>query len=324
MKKLASFLIMSVIAVFAFANISVYDVQYTTSSDGVSPYYGQEVVVEGIVVAVNWNSGNQGSFFISDEDGGPWSGVFIYDPSGDYGFDVSLGDMVAVSGLVDEYYGMTEVKSLTDVEVLSSGNPLPDPYAVSTGELASSEAYEGCLVCVNNVTVTAAPDDHGQWYVDDYQRSTCQIDDSFFYLDSVEPPIVINAGDTFARIIGCVDYSYDEYGLQPRTAADIMTEVSVNDITTPRAVAGIANYPNPFNPHTTIVFSLPEAGSADVAIYNTRGQLVKSFASQNYTAGEHRVEWDGTDNKGIQVSSGSYVCKIGGRYTAVKKMILLK
>jgi len=86
------------------------------------------------------------------------------------------------------------------------------------------------------------------------------------------------------------------------------------------------NFPNPFNPTTTISFSLPQSGSADLAIYNQKGQLVKSLhASQELPAGDHSAIWDGLDEKGNPVSSGIYLYRLSCCGKSVsRKMLLMK
>ena len=86
-----------------------------------------------------------------------------------------------------------------------------------------------------------------------------------------------------------------------------------------------SNYPNPFNPSTTIRFSLAEAGHARLNIYNTRGQLVRSLANSNLMAGKHQMTWDGRDNRGKSVASGIYFYRLqAGKYVQSRKMILMK
>jgi VWFA-related protein len=79
------------------------------------------------------------------------------------------------------------------------------------------------------------------------------------------------------------------------------------------------NYPNPFNPMTMIEYSLPEAGEWNLEIFNVLGQKVKSWAGQS-EAGSYRIEWDANG-----LASGIYLYRLTtGKYTATKKMILLK
>lgn len=85
------------------------------------------------------------------------------------------------------------------------------------------------------------------------------------------------------------------------------------------------NYPNPFNPTTTIQFSLAEAGRAKLSIYNTRGQLVRQLADSDYLAGKHQLVWDGRDRQGKSVASGLYFYRLqAGKYSQSHKMILMK
>ncbi|HQP27399.1 MAG TPA: FlgD immunoglobulin-like domain containing protein, partial [Candidatus Syntrophosphaera sp.] len=85
------------------------------------------------------------------------------------------------------------------------------------------------------------------------------------------------------------------------------------------------NYPNPFNPETTISFSLPASGEANLAVYNLKGQKVKSLVSQILTAGDHSVVWDGRDEQGLPVASGIYFSRLCfSDQTLQKKMVLAK
>jgi len=86
-----------------------------------------------------------------------------------------------------------------------------------------------------------------------------------------------------------------------------------------------ANYPNPFNPETTISFFLMRDSYVNVDIYNIRGQKIKSLVSEFKTAGSHHVVWNGTDENGLPVSSGIYFHKMQSNdFTATKRMLLLK
>jgi len=85
------------------------------------------------------------------------------------------------------------------------------------------------------------------------------------------------------------------------------------------------NYPNPFNPSTVIYYTLPTATDVNLVVYNTLGQKVKTLVSTAQTAGEHSVEWDGTDDNGNAVSSGVYFYKLTSPdYSATRKMMLIK
>jgi hypothetical protein len=86
-----------------------------------------------------------------------------------------------------------------------------------------------------------------------------------------------------------------------------------------------SNYPNPFNPETTISYSIPNDGKVLVSIYNLKGQKVKQLLNDNLIAGRHKVVWDGKNSSGQKVSSGLYLVKIKHDNThRLHKMMLMK
>jgi FlgD Ig-like domain/Sortilin, neurotensin receptor 3, len=85
------------------------------------------------------------------------------------------------------------------------------------------------------------------------------------------------------------------------------------------------NHPNPFNPITTIDFSLPKATQASLKIFNLRGHLVRTLLDGQTDAGPQQVVWDGKDGGGASVSSGTYFYRLeAGEFVQQKKMLLLK
>jgi flagellar hook assembly protein FlgD len=68
-----------------------------------------------------------------------------------------------------------------------------------------------------------------------------------------------------------------------------------------------SNHPNPFNPSTTITYSMPQAGRLKLSIYNVRGQLVRTLIDGNRPMGaDQSIVWDGRDNFGSAAGSGVY------------------
>jgi hypothetical protein len=89
------------------------------------------------------------------------------------------------------------------------------------------------------------------------------------------------------------------------------------------------NHPNPFNPSTTINFSISKESNVELTIFNIKGQKVKQLVSNSanqFSAGQHSVVWNGTDENNQPVSSGVYFykMKLDGKNEAVKKCLLLK
>jgi flagellar hook assembly protein FlgD len=79
----------------------------------------------------------------------------------------------------------------------------------------------------------------------------------------------------------------------------------------PETDHGLNNYPNPFNPRTTIGFSLEETFDAKLYVFNLSGALVRRIDLGVLPPGEHEAEWDGKDDSGSDVSSGVYFCRLG-------------
>ena len=86
-----------------------------------------------------------------------------------------------------------------------------------------------------------------------------------------------------------------------------------------------SNYPNPFNPSTTIEYSLPESGEVEVSIYNIKGQKVKQLVRECQEPGTHTILWDGKDTENKSVGSGVYFYIVKTeRESLINKMIMLK
>ena len=84
-------------------------------------------------------------------------------------------------------------------------------------------------------------------------------------------------------------------------------------------------YPNPFNPNTTIRYQLEKPGRVEIDIYNTKGQIVRSFSQNHDAAGYYNILWDGCDNSGRALASGVYLYKMtSGKYSGTKKLVLQK
>lgn len=98
-----------------------------------------------------------------------------------------------------------------------------------------------------------------------------------------------------------------------------------DELQIPRAITLLSNYPNPFNPSTTISYTLPEAGRASLVVYDITGRKVCQLLSGYLPAGAGTAVWDGKDDSGKPVSSGVYMARLSaGKLVAVGKMLLVK
>jgi hypothetical protein len=305
---------------------SIYDIQYNETTQGTgddcypSPLNGQQVLLSGVVTAVL--PGEYPDFWIQSTSGEPWTGIFIYDQT----IEPDMGDSLTMTARVDEYYGLTEMKEVTDFTFHSAGNMLPDPLVIATGDLAGgcnagAEAYEGMLVEVRDVTVTQAANSYGEWYVDD-GSGECQIDD---YMYTSAPAL----GDTFGAILGIVHYAYGEYEIDPRDDGDIQIvatgiEAAEPCGSIPESYALYQNYPNPFHPSTEIRFQLPHNGHVRLEVFNLLGQKVATLVDGERQAGENTISWNGTSDDGRALAGGVYFYRLQtGAFSATKKLIYL-
>ncbi len=115
--------------------------------------------------------------------------------------------------------------------------------------------------------------------------------------------------------------SYDGWLVRFGASANAVTERSG----TPGAFALHANYPNPFNPATTIGFNLPRATVVTLTVYDILGREVQQLANRPMGAGYHQATWNGRDTNGRSAPTGIYFARLAAPgYTQTIKMVLLK
>ena len=129
--------------------------------------------------------------------------------------------------------------------------------------------------------------------------------------------------DEVIRLVGTIDGLEGdevEITLTDPAAAKAVVEAK------PESFALANNYPNPFNPSTTIKYALPQAADVELTVYNVFGQVVRTLVAEYQSAGRYAVEWDATNDSGHSLSSGMYFYRLqaGGEFLEVKKMLLLK
>jgi len=207
---------------------AIYDIQYTTDSSGDSPLNGETVTISGIVTAEFWGSSSNRYLYVQDAEG-PWNGVVCFEYGGWDTFDfssstgivhsVAEGDSVTVTGTVDEYYNLTEIVDVTEVIIHGPAVNMISPAIVTPGQImtggSETEAYEGCLVEIDNVTVDNADLNNGEWSVTDGTNSV-RVDDiwNYYYF-----PL---SGQALAEVVGVMTYTYSDAKLEPRLARDVV------------------------------------------------------------------------------------------------------
>jgi len=259
-----------------------------------------QVVGEIVTIAGQVTGGSEvfTHFYIGTPGGGPYNGLYIY------GTDArpSRGDSLIIAGYVDEYYGFTEISAPMYVSspiFCTTPDMQPDVLDISVLTTPSpgdtAEAWEACLVRVEDATVSTAQ------YGFNISRGTdtCAVG---YYGDY---DYYAHTGDSVS-ITGLLQYSYDVWTLQPRTDADIDTlflaDVAIEDL--PLRVVEFKNYPNPFNPETTIEFGIDSRAEVNLSIFDVNGRLVRTLVHQPMATGSYRVRWNGEDSNGQATAAG--------------------
>ena len=259
------------------------------------------------------------------------------------------GDNIKVKGVCSDYnpdwgfkWDNNTVILVEEAELLSSGNDVPVPMAVSTGDLGgdAAESFEGTLVKIENITLTrinsydvTVDDGSGPVLLDgDAFVGADQNPNPYFFIDRDNTQLIVygdtvQIGETMGFAQGVYLFSFGTYKIEIRNLGDIGTVTGVNKdfMATPLTYALDQNFPNPFNPETRIYFEVPQQHNIQLVIYNMMGQQIRTLVDEAYSAGRHVVNWDGRDNGGIKVPSGMYVYRIkAGDYIDHKKMMLIK
>ena len=210
----------------------------------------------------------------------------------DFILDVRVADFVAVKGYgLQVQYDASQlefVRALTDQPLGGSEFATPQVLANQAGVL--TVAAHGDIVSDGEVALSLV------------FRPTTEIE------------------DTVIEIID--NQTYDsEFGFN-RLALPAPVQLQ----TRPEAFALANNYPNPFNPATTIKYALPQAADVELTVYNVIGQPVRTLVAEHQNAGRYVVEWDATNDSGHSLSSGMYFYRLqaGGEFLETKKMLLLK
>ena len=305
-----------------------YDIQYT-ENQGIgedcfpSEFEGQNVEVTGVVTAVRPDN-EYPNFFFQDPQKDDWAGMFIYINKGYV--PPKVGDEVKLKGDISEYFGMTEMKNLVSTDILSSNNNV-EPTLVTASSLSGEcrvwvEKYEGMLVRLVNVEVTQSANEDGQWIVSDWTGSA-MIDGYMFDGDWSRPEYGIH----FVSITGVLHYSYGQYKLMPRNSKDFNDPVTATGDELPERFELLTNYPNPFNPSTTIEFIVTNNGVAhsnvSLQIFDINGRIVVNLI--NGIPNSNKVVWHGKNDKGQSMPAGVYFARLeSGSTVLTQKMILLK
>ncbi|MEW5796466.1 MAG: FlgD immunoglobulin-like domain containing protein [Candidatus Zixiibacteriota bacterium] len=245
--------------------------------------------------------------------------------------DATLGEAMA-----------SDCASTTIIE--SPGAPAAGAENFKFAMALSSECVEVDLE-LSDVIYTGAGDFFGEAY---FELTNCGDEDAVIQLgldiegydlfDVIALPVRLGAGETVSRewrfpvppFIPAGSYTIC---VTATSGGAIATDCETIEVrsgqpvgASDQPISGVSNFPNPFNPVTSISFTLKDQLPVSVAVVNLLGQRVRTLVSdQAMAAGEQQVTWDGTDDLGRAVSSGIYFYLVEAAGQTVKeKMVLIK
>ena len=294
------------------------------------------LVVYGVITSINFQPAAT-SYFMQDSTGG--INIFSYTPNPTA---LLIGDSMFAIGQVAQYHGLTEFTPLAmdaaHLGLLKHNAKVPAAKHLTLHQFVmGAESYEGQLVEVDTLYKAT-----GTWPASGanasvYVTNKSKADTTQMFLDmdtnidgTPEPAYPINVVAIVSQYSSATTVYNNGYELMPRDTSDIkpITVVAVNQMIAdiPTVYELQNNYPNPFNPSTTLRYGLPSNSKVTLKIYNILGQVVVDLVNEEQAAGWHTAIWNAS------VSSGMYFYRIeatstsnpDNRFVDVKKMMLLK
>lgn len=289
------------------------NISYTVS--GIEPGYHTVKVSAGNMYGETELTTNH-AFFIS---GTEFSTISIDDGTCEAGFAAQNGDLAYVKFYADGAKLLTHAKIY--IEEVGTRQVLIRAYKSSEtglGEMIAQKVYSNSLT-------------NAGWNIIPLANEGILLQDEHFYISvlSFNGSSVIGVDSSshtssFTATIGSSLSPYNEGEFMFRALVKTVTNAEDNNNVS--AIKGsISNYPNPFNPATTISLNIPVKGNANLSVYNVKGQKVRTLLNGYVDKGQKQVSFNGKDDKGNSLASGIYFYKFNSsRYSAAKKMILLK
>jgi hypothetical protein len=306
---------------------TIKDIQFTPFTNGRSGYTGDTLTVTGVVTA-SANPTNLGYIFIQQPGENAWSGIWV--TGGTLISGLNLGDQVSVTGVVEEYFGLTRLANVTAANVLQVGQPIPEPVLVnpadmSTYDFAKCEKFEGMLVKLDGANLfvvdsnadAAIARNNGEYRIGTdindpntgcrvlagRQNSTAFSSLNVSYVNSPlwltqdgtmnVPLALVIPGAAVSLMQGIMTYSFGNMKLLPRNNSDVTIAVSTEDLLRKN---GFLVYPNPASDRISI--QLSTSGNA-VEVFSAQGSRVfgqtassdkLEISSGNWAPGLYRIQ----------------------------------
>ncbi len=269
--------------------LSIVTIQSDTTDTGTSNWVGRRVAVSGICTvdstASNW-------YYIEEAQGGPFSGIMVYD----YDHEPLMGDSVILVGSVYEYNRMTEILDVLFFRVVSSGHPLPEPIDIPTGTLApggGGEPYEGVLVRVDTAWVVN-PNEGSPYFEIDDGTGIARVGNRDAY--TYQP----HEGDTIG-VTGVVRYVGGGYTIEPRGDEDfVFIYVAVAENGTPSGSPALKlRVPSVIHGRAALQVRIDHRLPLTVDLYDGAGRRIQRVFQGTASAGTHTWPLGSTLRSGV-------------------------
>jgi hypothetical protein len=255
--------------------------------------------------------------------------VLIDDQPGVITSNYQIGDAIqGITGKLSMYFETLQfLPTLDPGPAVSSGNYIHVPTVTVSqlnGDIGFNN-YQSRLVLINDVSFTSPSGNYTTNPAVSYDISdptgAMTFRTAFYDADYINTPM--HTGSFSVR--GLISHFQSTAQITPRMLTDFNPVSNTDEVQSPAQVALIGNFPNPFNPQTTIQFQMQTPAPAAIEIFNQKGQVVKNFDIQQAQQGMNSLVWNGLDNNGSAVSSGVYFFRLkSGSYSSTKKMVLMK
>ena len=229
-----------------------------------------------------------------------------------YGFDVpTIGDSTSALG---SYFSTFYIRAATGTPATFFDSPVDSGYSLDN--LAPGIPYSFIYTAGDLSWDESEAEDFDYFTV--YGANTDAFGSAVVVDHTVSPAMDVSASPYVYYYVTATDFSGNE-----GKPAKVNT-LSGADGTPESYVLSVSSYPNPFNPRTTVSYTVPSRGRVRVAVYDVRGSLVTTLVDREHAAGAYNVEWDGLA-AGSALGSGVYFARIEHNgATRSKKLVLLK
>ncbi|MDZ4120890.1 MAG: FlgD immunoglobulin-like domain containing protein, partial [Candidatus Cloacimonadaceae bacterium] len=217
---------------------------------------------------------------------------------------------------VTALYAELESVATEDISV-----PLLVPYAVS--DVVAELVAQNVQIAWNPVPAAANHSKYKVWALLDTQQMQPA---TWIFVTEVADSLnscVVQMHATSGNLLWAVIAVYGEIESLPVFSNILSLEPDAPPI--PEVTKLLGNYPNPFNPPTRIAFWLHQDSPVKIAIYNNKGQHVRTLVNEDLRADYYSIPWDGKDKNGRNVNSGVYIYRFSAKgYNKTMKMTILR